>query len=239
MYVIGSYLALTKQKWGLMFEGEFLNDEDFEMLCAGINTQTKACCHIKGLNLKRNNITSISIDYFMTLPSSLWQSFTYFTLSHCNLGNEGCDKLAEFIPVLPQLNSLKIHYSKITSGGHIKLLKAVANLPDFSLKLSSPSEEEYRLLASLKNLKVLTIRQAYLREQDTDVINLIKENRSIKHLDVCDIRLSKNNVLKLAESLKENQIIKKLLLPFMCSCQIDDSRVQHHRVKQHSWYAIL
>ena len=73
MYVIGSYLALTKQKWGLMFEGEFLNDEHLEMFCAGINAQSKVCCYIKQLNLKCNNITSVGIDHFMTLPSSLWQ----------------------------------------------------------------------------------------------------------------------------------------------------------------------
>ena len=130
----------------------------------------------------------------------MWQSFTYFNLSHSNLGNEGCDKLAEFIPILPQLNSLKIHKSKITSCGHINLLKAIANLPDFSLKLSSPSEEEYQLLASLKNLRVLTIRQGSLREQDTGMIDLTKENRNVVHLDVCEIGLSEN-VLRLAESL--------------------------------------
>ena len=167
----------------------------------------------------------------MTLPSSLWQSFTYLNLSHSNLGNEGCDKLAEFIPLLSQLNSLKIHESKITSGGHINLLKAVVSLPDFSLKLSSPSEEEYQLLASLKNLRVLTIRQASQREQDTGMIDLIKENRSIEHLDVRDIRLSENNVLRLAESLKENQVIQKLILPDMYFYQIHDSRVDlpYHR----------
>ena len=224
MYVIGSYLALTKQQWKLMFEEEFLSDEHFEMLCAGINAQNK-CCYIKELNLKHSYITSIGIDYFMTLPSSLWQFFTSLNLSHCNLGNEGCDKLAEFISLLPQLNSLKIHKSKINFGGHINLLKAVANLPGFSLKLSSPSEEEYQLLASLKYLTHLTIREGYLREQDTDVIDLIKENRSIVRLDVHDIRVSKNNVLKLAESLKENQIIQCLLLPTTYCDQINDSRV--------------
>ena len=225
MYVIGSYLALTKLKWKLMFEREFLNDEHFEMLCAGINAQNKVSCLINALNLKHSNITSIGIEHFMTLPSSLWQYFTYINLSHSSLGNEGCDKLAEFIPLLPQLNSLKIHKSNINSGGHINLLKALANLPDFSLKLSSPSEEEYQLLTSLKNLRVLTIREAFLREQDTDLIDLIKENRSIKRLNVRDIRLSKNNVLRLAESLKENQIIQWLLLPRTYYGQINDSRV--------------
>ena len=225
MYVIGSYLALTKQKWRLMFEEEFLSDEHIEMLCAGINAQNKVSCLIKTLNLKRSNITFIGIEHFMTLPSSLWQCFTYLNLSHSSLGNEGCDKLAEFIPLLPQLNSLKIHKSEINSGGHINLLKAVANLPDFSLKLSSPIEEEYQLLASLKNLRVLTIREAFLREQDTDVIDLIKENRSIKHLDVRGINLRKNNVLRLVESLKENQIIQWLILPTTYYGQINDSRM--------------
>ena len=231
MYVIGSYLALTKLQWVLMFEREVLSDEHFEMLCAGINTQNKVSCLIKTLNLKHSYITSIGIEHFMTLPSSLWQSFTYLNLSHSNLGNEGCDKLAEFIPLLSQLNSLKIHESKITSGGHINLLKAVVSLPDFSLKLSSPSEEEYQLLASLKNLRVLTIRQASQREQDTGMIDLIKENRSIEHLDVRDIRLSENNVVRLAESLKENQVIQKLILPDMYFYQIHDSRVDlpYHR----------
>ena len=115
------------------------------MLCAGINSQSKVSCLIKNLMC---SITSVSIDHFMTLPSSLWQSFTYLNLSHSNLGNEGCDKLAEFIPVLPQMNSLVIHVNNITSGGHINLLKAVVSLPDFSLKLSSPSEEEYQILAT-------------------------------------------------------------------------------------------
>ena len=201
MYVIGSYLALTKLKWKLMFEKEFLSDEHFEMLCAGINAQSKVSCLIKTLNLNRNNITSIGIDYFMTLPSSLWQYFTYLNVSHSNLGNEGCDKLAEFIPLLPQLNFLEIHKSNITSGGHVNLLKAVVSLPDFSLKLSSPSEEEYQMLASFKNLKFLAISQTSQREQDTGVIDLVKKNRSIKHLDICDITLSENNVLRLAEGL--------------------------------------
>ena len=243
VYVIGSYIALTKLQWLLLFKNEFLSDEHFEMLCAGINAQNKVSCLIKALNLKRSYITSVSIDHFMTLPSSLWQSLTYLDLSHCNLGNEGCDKLAEFIPILSQLNSLKIHDSNITSGGHINLIKAVVNLPDFSLKLSSPSEEEYQLLASLKNLKVLTIRQASLRDQDTGVINfinrirqrtreqdsgvigLIKENHSIEYLDVRGIRLSENNVSRLAESLKENQIIQKLVIPYMYANQIRDPRV--------------
>ena len=131
MYVIGSYLALTKLKWAVNLGYEFLSDEHFEMLCAGINAQNKVSCLIKTLNLKHSVITSIGIEHFMTLPSSLWQSFTYLNLSHSNLGNEGCDKLAEFIPLLSQLNSLKIHESKITSGGHINLIKAVANFPDF------------------------------------------------------------------------------------------------------------
>ena len=86
-------------------------------------------------------------------------------------------------------------------------------------------------MASLKNLRVLTIRQASQREQDTGVIDLIKENRSIEHLDVRDIRLSDNNVLRLAENLKENQVIQKLVLPYMYLYQIRDSRVDlpHHR----------
>ena len=228
VYVIGSYIALTKLQWGLVFEREFLSDEHFEMLCAGINAQNKVSCLIKALNLKRSYITSVSIDHFMTLPSSLWQSLTYLDLSHCNLGNEGCDKLADFIPLLSQLNSLKIQYNNITSGGHINLLKAVVSLPDFSLKLSSPNEEEYQLLASLKNLRVLTIRQTHLREQDSGVIVLIKENRSIEHLDVRDITLSENNVLRLAESLKENQIIQKLIIyiSYMYIRQICDPRVK-------------
>ena len=225
MYVIGSYLALANQQLGLMFDKEFISDEHFEMLCAGINAQNKVSCLIMTLNLKRNNITSICIDYFMTLPSSLWQSFTYLNLSHSNLGNKGCDKLAEFIPLLSQLNFLKIHDSNITSGGHINLLKAVVSLPDFSLKLSSPSEKEYQLLASLKNLRALIIRQARLRKQDTDVIDLLKKNRSIVQLDVRGIRLSENNLLKLPESLKENQVIRRVILPFMYVHQIHDPRV--------------
>ena len=225
MYVIGSYLALTKQQWELLFKNEYLCDEHFEMLCAGINSQNKISCLIKELNVRRSCITSVGIEHFMTLPCCLWQSFTYLNLSHSNLGNEGCDKLAEFIPLLPRLNSLKIHKSKITSGGHINLLKAVANLPDFSLKLSSPNEEEYQFLASLKNLRILIIRQACLREQDTGVIVLIKENRSIEHLDLRDIKLSENNVSRLAESLKENQIIQTLVVPDMYICQIRDPRV--------------
>ena len=225
MYVIGSYLALSKLKWDLMFKEEFLSDEHFEMLCAGINAQNKVSCLIENLMC---SITSVGIDHFMTLPSSLWQSFTYLNLSHSYLGNEGCDKLAEFIPFLPRLNTLEIHFNNITSGGHINLLKAVSSLPNFSLTLSSPSEEEYQLLASLKNLSHLTIREGYLREQDTDVIDLIKENRSVKCLDVRDINLSENIVLKLVESLKENQVIQLLLLPDMCFCQIHDSRVRFY-----------
>ena len=81
------------------------------------------------------------------------QSIYYLNLSMNEIDYEGCDKLANLVPLLPHLECLCISQNNITPGGHINLLNAIGKLSH--LMLSSPSEEECHLLTSLTNFQYL------------------------------------------------------------------------------------
>ena len=206
MYIIGSCIALSEQPWTLIMEHFGLTDDHLEMLYAGINAQNEVTGCIEELALKNNFITSTGIDHLMKLPL---QSLKYLNLSMNRLDNEGCDKIANLVPLLPHLNCLKISDNNITPGAHMNLLNAISKLSHF--ELSSPSKEECHFLMSLTNLESLCI---YDLDEIEALATRLTSNTTLHALYLYDMPTFSNTLYRyLYTSLTTNHTtLEKLVL---------------------------
>ena len=207
MYIVGSCIALSEQHWKLNIRDCQLTDDHLEMLYAGIKAQNEVTGSIEELILPNNEITSTGIDHLMKLPI---QSLKHLNLLMNELDNEGCDKLANLVPLLPHLQFLNISLNSIRPGGHMNLLNAIGKLSHFELTLSSPSIEECCLLMSLKNLQKLIIF-------DFDEIETLPKglfsNNTLQSLYFFDPVTDSNTLyLFLYDLLATNHTLKKLVL---------------------------
>ena len=207
MYIVGSCIVLSKRQWTLIIKDHQLTDDHLEMLYAGINAQNEVSGSIVELDLSSNAITSTGIGHLMKLPL---QSLHYLNLSMNEIDNDGCDKLANLVPLLPHLQCLNISLNSITPDGHINLLNTIGKLSLFELTLSSPSENECHLLMSLENLQNLFIF-------DLDEIEALATglalNTTLQKLHFCDPVTDPNTLYYyLYSSLATNNTLKTLVL---------------------------
>ena len=202
-------IVYMKHQWLLIFDHSFITDDHLEMLYAGINAQNEVNGCIEELTLENNFITSTGIDHLTKLPL---QSLKYMNLLRNRLDNEGCDKLANFVPLLPHLNCLNISIILITPGGHMNLLNAIGKLPHFELLLSSPSKKECYFLMSLTNLESLGIYDLdEIEALTTGLASNTTFPRLLLYLD--DLETFSNTLYRyLYSSLTTNHTLDQLVL---------------------------
>ena len=188
-YAVGHCISHYQFQWELNFRVVFMGDEEFEMICKGMasNTKTTHSGEIKG-DFSFNFITSDGLKWFLEIPIQLLQQMKTLDFGWNKLDGSALNTFCGAIPNLTHLQVLtlsKIPIGKGT-GGAVEFLKSLHRyktpLKYLNLEDTGVSEEDCAQLALLIDLVVLFMSGNSLSS------NSVASLSSLLQQSVCQLR---------------------------------------------------
>ena len=126
-YVTGHAISHSNCPCRLNFTFSSIDDEKFELFCQGCAAPgvTGYKGHISYADFSCNDITSESIQSFVSIPQHILQNMRVLHLSSNKLDGSACDLLAKAVPSMSGLEELVLGNSPIGSGGAVGMVKAL------------------------------------------------------------------------------------------------------------------
>ena len=206
-YVTGHAISHSNCIWRLYFSNSFIDDEKFQLFYQGYTTSGETDCsyHIPFADFSRNNITSKSIQLFVSTPLQILQDMTVLLLHHNKLDNNACDLLAKAVPPMSRLEELWLSYNPIESGGAVELIRALCGSGLKQLWLVSTGiglpdcEALCELLKASDSLRNLHVDcNSLSSESVASIIAGLSHNSCLEDLDISNSHFSMANVHSLA-----------------------------------------
>ena len=186
-YAVGHCISHYQFQWKLDFMGASMGDEEFEMICKGMasNTKTTHSGEIEG-DFSSNHITSDGLKWFLEIPIQLLQQMKKLDFGDNELDGPALNTFCGAIPNLTHLQELTLRWNPIGKGGAVEVLKCLHHyktpLKELDLEDTGVGEEDCAQLALLIDLEVLDIRGNNLSS------NSVASLSSLLQQSVCQLR---------------------------------------------------
>ena len=187
-YAVGHCISHYQFQWKLDFMGASMGDEEFEMICKGMasNTKTTHSGEIEGY-FYINRITSDGLKWFLEIPIQLLQQMKKLNFGNNKLDGPALNTFCGAIPNLTHLQELTLRENPIGKGGAVEVLKCVHHyktpLKELNLEETGMGEEDCAQLALLIDLEVLYISYNSLSS------NCVASLSSLLQQSVCQLRV--------------------------------------------------
>ena len=186
-YAVGHCISHYQFQWKLDFNSVFMRDEEFEMICKGMasNTKTTHSGEIEG-DFSFNHITSDGLKWFLEIPIQLLQQMKELNFNSNELDGPALNTFCGAIPNLTHLQVLTLSANPIGKGGAVEVLKCLHHyktpLKKLNLWTTGVGEEDCAQLALLIDLEVLDISYNSLSS------NSVASLSSLLQQSVCQLR---------------------------------------------------
>ena len=186
-YAVGHCISHYQFQWKLNFNSVSMGDEEFEMICKGMasNTKTTHSGEIEG-DFSENDITSDGLKLFLEIPIQLLQQMKKLDFCANELDGPALNTFCGAIPNLTHLQELTLYGNPIGKGGAVEVLKRLHHyktpLKILDLWRTGVGEEDCAQLALLIDLEVLDISDNSLSS------NSVASLSSLLQQSVCQLR---------------------------------------------------
>ena len=187
-YAVGHCISHYQFQWELDFSSASMGDEEVEMICKGMasNTKTTHSGEIEG-DFSGNHITSDGLKWFLEIPIQLLQQMKKLNFSDNELDCPALNTFCGAIPNLTHLQELTLRRNPIGEGGAVEVLKCLHHyktpLKYLNHEDTGVGEEDCAQLALLIDLDVLYIGGNSLSS------NSVASLSSLLQLSVCQLRV--------------------------------------------------
>ena len=186
-YAVGHCISHYQFQWELHFRVVFMGDEEFEMICKGMasNTKTTHSGEIEG-DFSFNYITSDGLKWFLEIPIQLLQQMKTLDFGWNKLDGSALNTFCGAIPNLTHLQMLSLSEIPIGKGGAVEFLKCLHHyktpLKFLKLENTGVGEDDCAQLALLIDLVVLFMSRNSLSS------NSVASLSSLLQQSVCQLR---------------------------------------------------
>ena len=209
-YAVGHCISHYQFQWELDFSRASMGDEEFEMICKGMasNTKTTHSGEIEGYFI-RNHITSDGLKWFLEIPIQLLQQMKKLHFRGNKLDGPALNTFCGAIPNLTHLQVLTLSWNPIGKGGAVEVLKCLYHyktpLKVLNLYGTGVGEEDCAQLALLIDLEVLDIGHNSLSSNSVaSIMEGLLQNSTIQALHMEGSHLSEENYLSLSSLLQQS-----------------------------------
>ena len=191
-YAVGHCISHYQFQWKLHFNFVSMGDEEFEMICKGMasNTKTTHSGEIEGDfsgNFSHNHITSDGLKWFLEIPIQLLQQMKKLDFGYNELDGPALNTFCVAIPNLTHLQELTLRRNPFGKGGAVEVLKCLHHyktpLEVLNLRHTGVGEEDCAQLALLIDLEVLHMNNNSLSS------NSVASLSSLLQQSVCQLRV--------------------------------------------------
>ena len=188
-YAVGHCISHYQFQWKLDFVYASIGEEEMEMLCKGMasNTKTADICsgEVEG-DFRCNHITSKGLEWFLAIPIRILQQIRKLDFGENQLDGSALNTFCGAIPNLTHLQDLSLDNNPIGKSGAVEVLKCLHHY-------KAP-------------LKVLTLHNTGVGEEDCAQLPFI----DLRMLNISANRLSSNSVASIIEGQLHNSSIQEL-----------------------------
>ena len=212
-YVTGHTISHSNCPWKLDFNYSFIDDDKFKLFCQGCAAPGGTGCrgYISHANFIINDITSKSIQSFVSIPPHILQNMRVLWLNCNELDRSACDLVAKVVPSMYRLEELCLSNNQIGSGGAVEVIKALCGSGVKELWLDNTGigepdcEALCELLKSSHSLQHLDIQlNNFSSESVASILTGLSHNSSLTTLNIMNSHFSMANVDSLASVLKDH-----------------------------------
>ena len=209
-YAVGHCISHYHFQWKFYFRRASMGDEEFEMICKGMasNTKTTHSGEIVG-DFSFNHITSDGLKWFLEIPIHLLQQMKKLNFGDNELDGPALNTFCGAIPNLTHLQELALWKNPIGKGGAVEVLKCLYHyktpLKELDLRGTGVGEEDCAQLALFVDLKVLDIGGNSLSSNSVDsIMEGQLQNSTIQELQIGRSHLSEENCVSLSSLLQQS-----------------------------------
>ena len=187
------------------------------MLAAGIKStpaDPKGTIELIKLSYNGEKIRDI-----MELPDCILKKLTELNLSNCDLKDSACNRLANIVPCLPNLERLDIGDNPFSEGDANGLLHSLSRVPKLYFldllhaKLNVEDVKELGALihprGTLKNLVVGSTTMSLAAKEE--MVEVVLQDSNIRSLSIMNLDLAQSGS-HLRRKLEENTTLERLML---------------------------
>ena len=210
-YAVGYCISHYQFRWELNFRNASIGDEQMEMFCKGMASNTKTTTHSGEMEgyFSDNHITSDGLKWFLEIPIQLLQQMKKLNFGGNKLDGPALNTFCGAIPNLTHLQVLALWRNPIGKGGAAEVLKCLHHyktpLKILDLQKTGVGEEDCAQLALLIDLEVLNI--SYNSLSSNGVASIMEgqlQNSTIQKLEMKDSHLSEENCVSLSSLLQQS-----------------------------------
>ena len=208
-YAVGHCISHYLLQWKLNFWEVSMGDEEFEMICKGMasNTKTTHSGEIEG-DFYGNHITSDGLKWFLEIPVQVLQQMKKLNFGDNELDGPALNTFCGAIPNLTHLQELTLYMNPIGNGGAVEILKYLYHnktpLNILNLTNTGVGEEDCAQLALLIDLEVLVISFNSLSSNSVASIIEGLQNSTIQEFHMRGSHLSEENCVSLSSLLQQS-----------------------------------
>ena len=221
-YALGHCISHYQFQWKLNFNSVSMGDEEFEMICKEMasNTKTTHSGEIEG-DFSDNHITSDGLKWFLEIPIQLLQQMKKLDFGSNELEGPALNTFCGAIPNLTHLQELTLSWNPIGKGGAVEVMKCLYHyktpLKKLDLMVTGVGEEDCTQLALLIDLEVLDICANSLSSNSVaSIMEGQLHNSTIQKLEMWDSHLSEENCVSLSSLLQQSVCQLRVLDIRMC-----------------------
>lgn len=226
-FSLGHCIAHSRCRWILKFSEYPMGNKGVKYLSRGLMGSPRSTWEgiIEEADFSGNDLTLEGIQWFHKIPRQILQNIKKLDFGSNALDSDALGYFSQIIPKLTKLHVLYLYDNSFGAGGAMELIKTLTSykmstLKELHLWETNISEEDCEQLALLANTRIelLNIGGNDLSSYSTScILEGLRQNSNIKHLDISCSELSKISCNTLGEIVMQSTCQLEVLNISDCS----------------------